>query len=53
VLTRFSFGSYADLAAIVRIEFDAPTAERILTEHRANGGGCDVDYAVNVWSREY
>ena len=29
-----------------------PTAEKILAEHRATGGGTEVDYAVNVWSRD-
>ena len=53
MLTRLSFGSEADLEAVVRIEFDAPTAEKILAEHRASGGGTEVDYAVNVWSRDF
>ena len=53
VLTRWSFGSEADLAAVVRIEFDRDSAERILAEHRAAGGGTEVEYAVNVWSRDF
>jgi ubiquinone/menaquinone biosynthesis C-methylase UbiE len=53
VLTRLAFGSEADLEAVVRIEFDAPTAEKIVAEHRASGGGTEVDYAVNVWSRDF
>jgi SAM-dependent methyltransferase len=53
VLTSWSFVSEADLEAVVRIEFDSPTAEAILAEHRANGGGTEVDYAVNVWSRDF
>jgi SAM-dependent methyltransferase len=53
VLTRWSFASEADLEAVVRIEFDRDTAETILTEHRSSGGGTEVEYAVNVWSREY
>jgi ubiquinone/menaquinone biosynthesis C-methylase UbiE len=53
VLTRFSFGTHADLEAVVRIEFDPDTAEKILAEHRESGGGTDVDYAVNVWSRDW
>jgi SAM-dependent methyltransferase len=53
VLTRWSFSSPADLEAVVRIEFDRPTAKKVLAEHRANGGGTEVDYAVNVWSRDY
>ncbi len=50
VLTRWSFTSEADLAAVVRIEFDATTAHAVLAEHAAAGGGTEVDYAVNVWS---
>ena len=53
VLTRWSFGSEADLEAVVHIEFDAAAAERILADHRASGGGTEVDYAVNVWSRDF
>ncbi len=53
VLTRWSFTSEADLEAVVRIEFDASTAERVLADHRARGGGTEVDYAVNVWSRDF
>lgn len=43
------FAHRADLIAVVRIEFDAETAEWILAHH----AGTDVDYAVNVWSRDY
>jgi ubiquinone/menaquinone biosynthesis C-methylase UbiE len=43
------FSSRADLEAVVRIEFDSPTAEAILREHQ----GTEVDYAVNLWSREF
>jgi SAM-dependent methyltransferase len=53
VLTRWSFGSEADLDAVVRIELDAVAAERVLADHRASGGGTEVDYAVNVWSRDF
>ena len=53
VLTRWSFVSEADLEAVVRIEFDPTTAERVLADHRAHGAGTVVDYAVNVWSREF
>ena len=53
VLTRLAFTSEADLEDVVRIEFDAPSAARILAEHRAAGGGTQVEYAVNVWSRDY
>ena len=53
VLTRWSFGSEADLEAVVRIEFDPDTAGKILAEHRSCGGGTEVEYAVNVWSRDF
>jgi SAM-dependent methyltransferase len=53
VLTRWSFGSEADLEAVVRIEFDPETASQVLADHRAHGGGTEVEYAVNVWSRDY
>jgi len=43
------FSSRADLEAVVRIEFDATTAEAILAEHR----GVEVDYAVNLWSKGF
>lgn len=43
------FSTRADLEAVVRIEFDATTAEAILAEHE----GTEVDYAVNVWSRQF
>ena len=53
VLTCWSFASEADLAAVVRIEFDRDVAERVLLDHAAAGGGTEVDYAVNVWSRDF
>jgi ubiquinone/menaquinone biosynthesis C-methylase UbiE len=43
------FSSRADLENVVRIEFDAATAEAVLAEHR----GLEVDYAVNLWSRTF
>jgi len=43
------FSSRADLEAVVRIEFDARTAEAILAEHQ----GVEVDYAVNLWSKTF
>jgi len=43
------FSSRADLEAVVRIEFDAATAEAILAEHE----GTEVDYAVNLWSKGF
>jgi len=53
VLTRWSFRSEDDLAAVVHIEFAEEVAERVLADHAAAGGGPDVDYAVNVWSRDF
>lgn len=43
------FTSRADLEAVVRIEFDPASAETFLREHR----GLDVDYAVNLWSKDF
>jgi ubiquinone/menaquinone biosynthesis C-methylase UbiE len=43
------FSSRADLESVVRIEFDAATAEWILAGHE----GVEVDYAVNLWSRGF
>jgi hypothetical protein len=36
-----------DFEAVVRIEFTPADADRIIATHR----GCEVDYAVNLWSR--
>ena len=49
VTTRLEAESRADLEAVVRIEFDPASAERILAEHE----GTVVDYAVNVWWRRW
>ena len=43
------FSSRADLEAVVRIEFDAGTADAVLAEHE----GLEVDYAVNLWSKHF
>ena len=43
------FSSRADLEAVVRIEFDKATAEAVLAEH----DGTEVDYAVNLWSKDF
>ncbi|WP_238342888.1 class I SAM-dependent methyltransferase [Nocardioides cynanchi] len=45
----WSFDSRADLEAVVRIEFTPATAEQILAGHE----GTTVDYAVNLWSRDF
>jgi SAM-dependent methyltransferase len=49
VTTRWELRSRADLEAVVRIELDPATAERVLAEHE----GTVVDYAVNVWWRRW
>lgn len=43
------FTSRADLEAVVRIEFDRANADQILAHHE----GLEVDYAVNLWVREF
>ena len=43
------FETRADLASVVRIEFDQETAGWILANHN----GLEVDYAVNLWWRRY
>ena len=44
----WSFSSRTDIQSVVRIEFDRATAEAVLAEHV----GVEVDYAVNLWSKE-
>ena len=46
---RWSFSSRADLEAVVRIELTPEAAETALAAHT----GTEVDYAVNVWSRDF
>jgi SAM-dependent methyltransferase len=43
------FETRDDLAAVLRIELPPDHAERALAEHT----GCEVDYAVNLWWREW
>jgi SAM-dependent methyltransferase len=43
------FSSRADLEAVVRVEFDARTADAVLAGHE----GTEVDYAVNLWSKGF
>ena len=43
------FGSRADLEAVVRIEFTPEMADAVLAEH----DGTTVDYAVNLWSKDF
>jgi SAM-dependent methyltransferase len=45
----WSFGSRADLEAVVRIEFPPDVAVQILAEHE----GTEVDYAVNLWWKRF
>ncbi len=45
----WEFDTREDLEAVVRIEFDAETAEWILTHH----DGTVVDYAVDLWWRAF
>lgn len=46
---RWSFGSRADLEAVVRIEFARDVADEVLAGHT----GTEVDYAVNLWWRRW
>jgi SAM-dependent methyltransferase len=46
---RWRYQRRADFEAVVRIEFPAALADEIITRHP----GCEVDYAVNLWWREY
>lgn len=43
------FTSRADLEAVVHIELPTAVAEAVLTEHES----LDVDYAVNLWSKDF
>ncbi|RAY15324.1 SAM-dependent methyltransferase [Actinomadura craniellae] len=49
LLIRWLFERRADLAAVLRIEFPAELAEAFLAEHP----GLEVDYAINLWHRNY
>ena len=44
----WSFSSRADLESVVRIEFKPDVADEVLAEHE----GTEVDYAVNLWSKD-
>jgi len=46
---RWQFESRTDFEAVVRIEFPAAVAERVVTEHPGTG----VDYAINLWSKDF
>jgi ubiquinone/menaquinone biosynthesis C-methylase UbiE len=43
------FESRADLEAVVRIEFRREIADEVLRHH----DGLEVDYAVNLWSKDF
>lgn len=45
----WSFHSRGDLEAVVRIEFSAEVADAILADHT----GTEVDYAINLWSKDF
>lgn len=49
IVTSWQFDNRADFESVVRIEFDPATAAAILNEHE----GFEVDYAVNIWSRDF
>jgi SAM-dependent methyltransferase len=46
---RWAFTTRADLESVVRIEFTPAVADDILAGH----SGAEVDYAVNLWSKEF
>ena len=46
---EWRFKERADLEAVVRIEFSADVADEVLSTH----SGTTVDYAVNVWSKDF
>jgi hypothetical protein len=43
------FATRAQLESVVRIELDPGTADTVLAEHE----GLEVDYAVNLWSKQF
>lgn len=43
------FTSRADLEAVVNIELDPTTAAAVLADHE----GLEVDYAVNLWTKQF
>jgi SAM-dependent methyltransferase len=46
---RWRFARREDFEAVVRIEFPPALADEIIASH----AGCEVDYGVNLWWREY
>ena len=49
VTSAWRFEHREDLEAVVRIELPPAAAERALAEHE----GLEVDYAVNLWSKDF
>lgn len=49
VAMRWLFADRADFEAVVRIEFTPEIADQIIAEHV----GVEVDYAVNVWVKNF
>jgi SAM-dependent methyltransferase len=47
--TQWRFSTRSDLEAVVRIELPGPVAAEVLAGHR----GTTVDYAVNLWWKEF
>lgn len=47
------FDSISDLEAVIRIEFEPTVAEAFIADHHARGGGVEIDYAVNLWSKNF
>ena len=46
---RWQFETRADFEAVVRIEFPGTVAEQIVADHPGTG----VDYAINLWSKDF
>jgi SAM-dependent methyltransferase len=47
------FERRADFEAVIRIEFDADNASRIIADYQSTVEPLSVDYAVNLWHRGY
>ncbi len=50
LMCAWTFDSYDDLEAVVRIELPTAVAERVLAEY---DGGLEIDYAINLWWRRF
>jgi len=49
LLIAWEFETRSDFEAVVRIEFNPQTAARIISQH----SGTRVDYAINIWTKEF